>query len=514
MLDKIKASTKLFLLVFVMSAVIVGIGVYGINNLKAMNKITRTLYADRVMPMVQLSTVRVSYSLEVVSSAQKLKSGQISFQQAKKTVKKATEKINKNWTDYMSTYLTPEEEKLAKESIVLMDAADEAVDNLRLIIEKEDSVALEKFINSELYPNIDPLVDKLTELIQLQVRVAGEVYENSNEVYADTSTNSYILIVFSLAFGIILSFYIVKNINDMIKKLQDLILYVSNASDNIASASQEMSASSQLMSEGASEQASSAEQVAASMEEMTANILQNTENAQQTERLTLKVVNDLMEGSKSVNETVVSMKDIANKITIIGEIARQTNLLALNAAVEAARAGENGKGFAVVAAEVRKLAERSQVAAAEINDLSRNGVTISEKSGKLLEMLVPDIQKTSKLIQEISASSVEQNSGVEQINSALQQLSNVIQQNAATAEELASSSEVLSSQADQLRETVNKNSSSKESLSPAKQATPAKSTKYKKSFSSAPRGNMGNKNGIELNMGSGLDAKDSDYEKF
>lgn len=514
MLDKIKASTKLFLLVFVMSAVIVGIGVYGINNLKTMNKITQTLYVDRVMPMVQISTVRVSYSLDIVSAAQKLKSNQITYRQAQKIIKKAEEKINKNWADYMITYLTPEETKLAKEASVLMGTADDAIDNLKTILEKEDSLALDKHILTELYPAIDPLVAKLTELIQLQVNVAEEVYKNSNEVYATTSTNSYLLIVLSLAFGITLSFYIVRNINDMIKKLQDLITYVSNASDNIASASQEMSASSQQMSEGATEQASSAEQVAASMEQMTANILQNTENAQQTERLTMKVVTDLMDSSKAVNETVASMKDIANKISIIGEIARQTNLLALNAAVEAARAGENGKGFAVVAAEVRKLAERSQIAAGEINDLSRNGVLISEKSGKLLEMLVPDIQKTSKLVQEISASSVEQNSGVEQINNALQQLSNVIQQNAATAEELASSSELLSSQADQLRETVNKNSEGKELTS---QQTPTvnKFARFKKNNTPQHRTQpMSSKKGVELHMGNGMDAKDSDYERF
>jgi len=513
MLDKIKASTKLFLLVFVMSAVIVGIGVYGINNLKAMNMITKTMYEDRVLPMVQLTGVRGAYTLEIMATANKLQAHQLNYQQVKRIIKKGSEKASKNWADYMATYLTPEEDQLVKQAIAYMDVAEESMDNLRLIIDKQDSVALKKFVNEEMYPSFDPVIAKLNDLIQLQVRVANEVYINSNEVYSSTSINSYILIVFSLAFGITLSFYIVKNINDMIKRLQDLILYVTNASDNIASASQEMSASSQLMSEGASEQASSAEQVAASMEEMTANILQNTENAQQTERLTVKVVGDLLEGSKAVNETVISMKDIANKITIIGEIARQTNLLALNAAVEAARAGENGKGFAVVAAEVRKLAERSQVAAAEINDLSRNGVTISERSGKLLEMLVPDIQKTSKLVQEISASSVEQNSGVEQINSALQQLSNVIQQNAATAEELASSSEVLSSQADQLRETVNKNSGGQD-VGTVQKATPVKTNKYKKAFSSTSRNALASKNGVDLNMGNGMDAKDSDYERF
>jgi methyl-accepting chemotaxis protein len=149
-----------------------------------------------------------------------------------------------------------------------------------------------------------------------------------------------------------------------------------------------------------------------------------------------------------------SMKEIADKIGIIGEIARQTNLLALNAAVEAARAGEHGKGFAVVAAEVRKLAERSQVAATEIDQVSVSSVAVAEKSGKLLEQIVPDIQKTARLVQEISASSREQSTGAEQVNTAIQQLNEVTQQNAASAEEMASSSEELASQAEQMRETV------------------------------------------------------------
>ena len=511
MLDKIKASTKLFILVFVMSSVIIGIGLYGISNFRTMNLNLKTIYEDRILPMIQLSRVRNNYNIGIMSTVQKLKAKQLTYNQAKKKVKTAKETIAKEWENYMATYLTPEEEKLAKEATVLMGDAEESIDNLTSILDKQDSVALDKFMLTEMYTTIEPVANKVTELSLLQARVAKEIYDQSNETYKASSMNAYILITISLAFAVLLSYYIVKNINEMIRKLQELILYVSNTSDGIASASEEMSTSSQMMSEGATEQASSAEQVAASMEQMTANILQNTENAQQTERLTTKVVADLLEGSKSVNETVVSMKDIANKISIIGEIARQTNLLALNAAVEAARAGENGKGFAVVAAEVRKLAERSQVAAAEINELSRNGVTISEKSGKLFEVLVPDIQKTSKLVQEISASSLEQNSGVEQINSALQQLSTVIQQNASTAEELAASSEELSSQADQLRETVNNSSIGSEEKT--KHSTP-KPIKIKKNSFKVNKPMMSNKNGIELNMGNSMDAKDSDYEKY
>ncbi len=190
------------------------------------------------------------------------------------------------------------------------------------------------------------------------------------------------------------------------------------------------------------------------MEQMASNIRQNADNAQQTEKIAVKSAGDARAGGKAVAETVNAMKQIAEKISIIEEIARQTNLLALNAAIEAARAGEHGKGFAVVAAEVRKLAERSQTAAAEISELSGTSVEVAEKAGEMLEKLVPDIQKTAELVEEISAASNEQNTGAEQINKAIQQLDQVIQQNAGASEELASTSEELSSQAEQLKAAV------------------------------------------------------------
>jgi methyl-accepting chemotaxis protein len=186
------------------------------------------------------------------------------------------------------------------------------------------------------------------------------------------------------------------------------------------------------------------------MEEMVSNIKQNADNAQQTDKIANKSARDAQESGKSVLEAVSAMKEIANKISIIEEIARQTNLLALNAAIEAARAGEQGKGFAVVAAEVRKLAERSQKAAAEINQLSSTTLRVSEKSGEMLDKLVPDIQRTAELVQEISAASKEQDTGAEQINKALQQLEKVIQQNASASEEMASTTEELTGQSDQL----------------------------------------------------------------
>ena len=218
----------------------------------------------------------------------------------------------------------------------------------------------------------------------------------------------------------------------------------------VAAASQSISTASIQVSKGASAQAAAAEEASSSMEEMVSNIKQNADNAQQTDKIANKSAKDAQESGKSVLEAVSAMKEIANKISIIEEIARQTNLLALNAAIEAARAGEHGKGFAVVAAEVRKLAERSQKAAAEINQLSSTTLRVSEKSGEMLDKLVPDIQRTAELVQEITAASKEQDTGAEQINKALQQLEKVIQQNASASEEMASTTEELTGQSDQL----------------------------------------------------------------
>ena len=309
---------------------------------------------------------------------------------------------------------------------------------------------------------------------------------------------------------------------NMVEKLKSVVLDVKSAADNVAAGSQELSSGSEEMSQGASEQAAAAEEASSSMEQMTSNIRQNADNAMQTEKIAVKSAEDAQKGGVAVEETVRAMKEIAGKISIIEEIARQTNLLALNAAIEAARAGEHGKGFAVVASEVRKLAERSQKAAAEISELSGSSVEVAETAGELLAKMVPDIQKTAELVQEISAASKEQDSGAEQINKAIQQLDQVIQQNASASEEMASTSEELAAQAERLQGSIaffkmddagRRNQQPVANRQPARKAT----VKHIPQLSAGKQERQtlkkaANSGGTMLEMGE--DRSDSEFERF
>ncbi|MGC8490704.1 MAG: methyl-accepting chemotaxis protein [Syntrophobacteraceae bacterium] len=315
---------------------------------------------------------------------------------------------------------------------------------------------------------------------------------------------------------------LMQAMSKMVQGLRDIVENIHTVANQVMTGSKELSSGAEALSQGATEQSASVEEISSSMEEMAANIKQNSDNAQQTEKIAVKAAGDGREGGEAVGQTVSAMKEIAGKISIIEEIARQTNLLALNAAIEAARAGEHGKGFAVVASEVRKLAERSQEAAGEINELAANSVKVAEAAGNMLARIVPDIQKTSDLVQEINAASNEQSTGAGQINKAIQQLDHVIQQNASAAEEMASTSQELSGQAEQLMSTISFFTIDAVSAPAAKTAGNGKGAKVgaqdqrKKVKAEKERPTPAKKGGIELHFGGGIngDGEDAHFEQF
>jgi methyl-accepting chemotaxis protein len=313
------------------------------------------------------------------------------------------------------------------------------------------------------------------------------------------------------------------HVNIMIERLRGVVSDAISASENVSAGSQELSAASEQVSQGATEQASSAEEASASMEEMASNIKQNADNAAQTEKIARQSAIDAETSGQAVSKAVDAMQTIAEKITIVQEIARQTDLLALNAAVEAARAGEHGRGFAVVASEVRKLAERSQSAAAEISAVSSDTVKAAQSAGEMLTTLVPNIRKTAELVAEISAACREQDIGASQINEAIQQLDKVTQQNASASEQMSATSEELAAQAEELQTSIayfrtgNSAPARRPTRAPAKR--PAASVARKPATSSAPRNTVAAQqaraNGFALDLtNGGPDADDADFREY
>jgi methyl-accepting chemotaxis protein len=287
----------------------------------------------------------------------------------------------------------------------------------------------------EIARSLDAMIANLNKSVELSKMVSkGELYFDINQLSEDGDLDAAL--------------------KHMVLKLREISTNIKLAAEQVDVGSRELSSTAQTIAQGANEQASAAEEVATAMEEMQATNQQNTDNAEQTDKIAKVVAKNVQEVNKSITETAAAMKNISEKITLINEIAEKTDILAINAAIEAARAGESGKGFAVVATEVRDLAEHSQKAAEEIESVTRDSMEKVNRSKELLDVVSPEIEKTSILVNEISAATKEQSKGITEVNSGVQQLSAVVQQNSASSEEMAASSEELSSQSEQLNDTI------------------------------------------------------------
>ncbi|WP_338484349.1 methyl-accepting chemotaxis protein [Pseudomonas trivialis] len=489
----LKISTKLissFLLVLALTA---GMGVFAIMQLGAVNQAAQDIKSN------WLPSVRAAAGMRFYAANYRLKEYRhlsADTVEEKAQMEREAAEANQQLETRMDTYekliVSDDDRQFFNSVNTSWDAYLASSKQLLELSRQNQETAARAMLKGESKLRFEEAVSNLQKMVELNDTGATVAGDKGTALYENARLSIIAALVAALLIGLGLALFIARiisrplrqaataaeqlaegNLNahidsgakdetgmvlnamrNMVGKLAHIIGEVRNAADNLASASEQVSATAQSMSQATSEQAASVEETSASVEQMSASINQNTENAKVTDGMASKAAKEATEGGESVQQTVVAMKKIAQRISIIDDIAYQTNLLALNAAIEAARAGEHGKGFAVVAAEVRKLAERSQVAAQEIGELSSSSVEMAETAGKLLGEMVPSINKTSDLVQEISAASEEQAAGVAQINTAMTQLNQVTQQNASSSEELAATAEEMSSQAEQLQQVM------------------------------------------------------------
>jgi methyl-accepting chemotaxis protein len=466
-----------------------GLAIYGMSRLE---QSVSSLYTDRVQSIQQLKQVADAYAVDIVDATHKVRSGAFNWTAGQEALANAGTKIDREWKSYASSQRSPQESALADVVGATRASAAAKIGELREIMRAQDMTELERFVAKDLYPSIDPISDAVSKVTEYQLTASRALHDQSETLFERLKllmialgigiTLLGVAITTMVAFGIRRKLTaalglarevaagnlssaasakgsdevndLIDSLNDMTADLRRIVGDVNGAASNVAAGSHQLSASAEQMSEGSTEQAASTEEVSSSMEEMAANVKQTAENAQVTEKIAAQSAKDAEASGVAVGRAVDAMQTIAAKINIVQEIARQTDLLALNAAVEAARAGEHGKGFAVVASEVRKLAERSQAAAAEIGTLSVDTVKVAQEAGAMLARLVPDIRKTAELVEEITAACREQDVGASQINQAIQQLDKVTQQNAAASEQVSATSEELATQAEQLQSTI------------------------------------------------------------
>ncbi|TBU92505.1 methyl-accepting chemotaxis protein [Phytopseudomonas dryadis] len=481
-----------FTLVVILTALV---GALGIFNLSKVNALSDRMYEREMMALDRMQNA----NLDLVYAGRHLRSALLATSLAEREttlaqVGQAIKSMHEHLEQARPSFVTAE----ARAQLDTLDRelADYEAIVARVVELNKASDLAEASEFSALMPQLrengnaaDHTIGSLVEQKKLR---AKEANQDITSIYLDSRLQMIVLVLVAAVLGFAIGIFVTRSITrplnravvaanglaegdlsvqveadsrdetgqllasmqHMTERLRSVMGDVRSAADSLSSASEEVSATSQSLSQAATEQAASVEETSASVEQMSASIAQNTESAQVTDGIAGKAAGDAVQGGRAVREMVQAMKQIADKIGIIDDIAYQTNLLALNAAIEAARAGDHGKGFAVVAAEVRKLAERSQVAAQEIGGVAGSSVQLAEQAGRLLDEIVPNIQKTSDLVQEITAASQEQSSGAAQINIAMSQMNQITQQNASASEELAATAEEMNAQASQLQELI------------------------------------------------------------
>lgn len=492
----LKLGAKLISTFLVVALVALVIGLAAVINIGKVNDLMTSMYSDRLVPIRDLNKIQVElvqHNRRAYVSVAMNDRAMTTFQQGENA--NSVRKIEELVAAYRQTSLVDAEKRLLEQYDQQMPAYLTSAKSVNdLLLEEKLEEAIQR-LRSETKPLFETVLKTVSGLVEVNSKTAETVNAEADQIVAGINNFMISLMiggfVLALALGLLITRMIVRQVGGepatamdvlqrvsggdltvdvqlrqgdnssmlfslqlMVVRLRAIMSDVRMTADSLASASEQVAASSEALSQNASEQAANVEETSASVEQISATVAQNTENAKVTDSMASQSAKDAVEGGEAVGQMVHAMRQIAQKISIIDDIAYQTNLLALNAAIEAARAGDHGKGFAVVAAEVRKLAERSQVAAQEIGGVATDSVTQAERAGQLLDQMVPSIRKTADLVQEITAASREQNTGLEQINLAVSQLAQTTQVNASASEELSSTSEEMSTQAVQLQEMI------------------------------------------------------------
>ena len=499
MLNDMKISHRLFLLVGFLSALLVGICAVGLRGMMLASSGFETVYLDRVVPLKQLKKIPDYYGFGAIDVAHKVECGVMSWGEGRRILGETLVGIDATWNAYNTTQMIPQERDLATNARARIQAASEALFELKHILVAEDKARLVRFKQSALYPAVDPVLATMDELVDLQLKLAKDEYERAKKRYELTRDLCAAGVVAGLLMGVLFAALLIRGITrplsaavdaankvasgdftatiepgsrdevgqllsalrNMMEKLSSVIAEVRLEADSLARASAEVrsgaseadsssaqvSSASQHLSQGASEQVASIEQTVARLTTLTTSVAENAESGRRMEADARRSEERAMKGQAAVKAAMETMRSILEKLAFVDEIAHTTNMLSLNASIEAARAGALGRGFAVVAAEVRSLAHKSRDVSGDIRDMAASSLTVGEKCRAEMDALVESIQETRVVAQDVAAKSGHQRAGVEAVAQALGHIATVTQRNASAAEEMSSTAEEMSAHA-------------------------------------------------------------------